>query len=476
MLNLSMILEEHARRNPEREAVVMGSTRLGYGQLNALACQVANGLSALGIQPGDRVALSCPNLPYFPIVYFGILKAGAVVVPLNVLLRGPEVAFHLQDSGARAFFCFEGTPELPMARMGQEGFEAAPACEHFFVITSDPAAPPPVPGARTLGMLLHQQPPTFRTAARDPDDTAVILYTSGTTGRPKGAELTHDNMLLNAIASRDLSLPELPRDEQPVTLVALPLFHSFGQTVQMNAGLYNGSKLVLVPRFEPGTVLDLMVKERVHLFAGVPTMFWALLNHARQHGVDPAPIAENLILCNSGGAPLPVELLRAFEETFAVKILEGYGLSETSPVATFNQLDRPRKVGSIGLPIFGVEVRVVNDRFEDVPTGEPGEIVIRGANVMKGYHNRPEANAEAFQDGWFRTGDIGPHGRGRLPLHHGPGEGHDHPRADSTSTRARSRRCSRSTRRSPWPPWWAFRTRRAGRRSGVRHPPSRAPS
>ncbi len=406
MLNLAMVLEDYARKQPDREAVVMPPTRLSYGQVNAMACQVANGLRSRGIRPGDKVAISCPNLPFFPIVYYGILKAGAVVVPLNVLLKGSEIAYHLQDSEAKAYFCFEGTAELPMAQMGQQGFQEAQGCEHFFVMTADPAAASPVEGADTLGRLMHGQSPTFTTADRSPEDTAVILYTSGTTGRPKGAELTHSNMLTNAFVSRDLTLPEMKPYEQNVTLIALPLFHSFGQTVQMNAGLLHGTKLVLVPRFEPGAVLDLFVKEKVNFFSGVPTMFWALLNHAREHKIDTAPIAANLRICNSGGSAMPVELLNAFEQAFNVTILEGYGLSETSPVATFNPLGMPRKVGSIGLPIFGCEVRVVDAEMNDVPTDEPGEIVIRGHNVMKGYYNKPEANAEAFEGGWFHTGDI----------------------------------------------------------------------
>ncbi len=189
-------------------------------------------------------------------------------------------------------------------------------------------------------------------------------------------------------------------------LIALPLFHSFGQTVQMNAGLYHGNTLVLVARFEPGVVLETMVKEKVNLFSGVPTMYWAMLNYAKEHNFDTATVAEHLRICNSGGASMPVEVLHAFEKTFGVEILEGYGLSETSPVATFNQIGLPRKVGSIGLPIFGCDVRVVDDQDNDVPVGEMGEIVIRGHNIMKGYYDRPEATAEALRGGWFHSGDI----------------------------------------------------------------------
>ncbi|MQA90997.1 MAG: AMP-binding protein [Gemmatimonas sp.] len=406
MLNLAMLLDNAAAKYPDRDAVVQGTSRLTYAQLNAGACQVANGLRDFGIGSGDNVALSCPNLPYFPIVYFGVLKVGATVVPLNVLLKGPEIAYHLADSEATAFVCFQGTKELPMGQMGHAGFRESPQCEHFMLITADPAAPSPIGGTGTLGMLMRGQATTFETVDRQPDDTAVILYTSGTTGRPKGAELTHCNMIVNAIASRDMSMKALDPMQAHTILIALPLFHSFGQTVQMNAGVLNASTLVLVPRFDPQIVVDALIRERVNLFAGVPTMFWGLLNYVRQNDIDPAPIRENLVLCNSGGAAMPVELLRAFEETFKVTVLEGYGLSETAPVATFNHVDLPRKVGSIGIPIFGVEVRVVDKTGKDTPNDVPGEIVIRGHNVMKGYYNRSEATAEAIRDGWFHSGDI----------------------------------------------------------------------
>jgi long-chain acyl-CoA synthetase len=407
MLNLAMLLDGSARKYPGREAVVMGPVRLTYAQLNAAACQVAHGLQSLGVQPGDRVALSCPNLPWFPVVYYGILKAGAVVVPLNVLLKGPEIAYHLQDSQSKVYLAFEGTAELPMGRMGHEGFQAVDACEHFILITGDPAAPPSIEGVQTLGGLMQDRAPVFETAARGADDTAVILYTSGTTGRPKGAELTHSNMLINAMASRDIAFGALDAGQSFfVSLIALPLFHSFGQTCQMNAGVLAGNTLVLVPRFDAGTVLELMAREKVNQFSGVPTMYWGLLQHAREKGVDTAPIAATLKVCTSGGSAMPVELLRAFEETFDVRVLEGYGLSETAPVATFNHMDLPRKVGSIGIAIFGCEVRVVDAGDRDVPAGQPGEVVIRGHNVMKGYYNKPRETEEALRGGWFHTGDV----------------------------------------------------------------------
>lgn len=404
MLNLAMLLEDNAHKYPDRDAIVFGNTRLTYARLNAAACQVANGLVARGIGPGDNVALSCPNVPYFPIAYFGILKAGAAAVPLNVLLSSREIAYHLTDSDAKAYFCFEGTPGLPLDKTGYAGFVEAGTCQHFILMTADPAATESFEGTTTLGALMHDQPTTFETAATDPDDTAVILYTSGTTGRPKGAELTHSNMLTNAIVSRDLYLPKM--SERNVALMVLPLFHVFGMTVVLNAILHMGGTLVLMARFDAAAALETMVQEQVTFFAGVPTMYWGLLNHAETSGMDTKPIADYLRLCFSGGAALPVELLRAFERTFGVAILEGYGLSETSPVICFNQLGFERKPGSIGRPVFGTELRVVDDSDQDVPTGQPGEIIVRGHSVMKGYYKRPEATAEAMRGGWFHTGDI----------------------------------------------------------------------
>src|SRR5436190_8266184 len=403
MLNLTILLEDSAREVPERTAIVFEETKLSYAALNDAANQVANVLSLAGIQKGDTIALLCQDVPYFPIVYYGILKVGAVVMPLNVLLKPREIAYHLRDAEARAYFCLEGTPELPIGEMGFTAFKEVDSCKHFFLMTTDPTAPSPIEGAQTLGMLMHNQPTTFETVMTHPDDTAIILYTSGTTGQPKGAELSHLNMLLNARLSESM----YPKMDHDVHLITLPLFHSFGQSVQMNAGLYNRATLVLLPRFTPDATFRLMERESVTIFAGVPTMYWALLNHPGADKHDLEKIASNLRLCISGGAAMPVEVMKAFEAKFNVTILEGYGLSETSPVATFNRLDRPTKPGSIGLPVWGVSVRLVDQQDNDVGINELGEIIIRGHNVMKGYYKRPEATAEAFRNGWFHTGDIG---------------------------------------------------------------------
>jgi long-chain acyl-CoA synthetase len=404
MLNLSVLLEDSARTYPERTAVVLGETRLTYAQVDAAANQVANMLAARGIRPGDKVALSCPNLPYFPVVYYGILKAGAVVVPLNVLLKGREIAYHLNDSQARAYLCFQGTADLPMGAEGKAGFDQTDGCEHFFLITADPAAESPIEGAETLGRALAGQPPVFEAVLSAETDPAVILYTSGTTGQAKGAELSHSNLLLNALTCNRLFGTKPATDTH---LLVLPLFHSFGSTVNMNAGFASAATLVLLPRFDAAAAVKLLESENVTFFAGVPTMYWGLLN-ALSEGVDVQRIAGNMRIAVSGGSSLPVEIIKEVKERFGVQILEGYGLSETSPVATFSDPNSDPRPGSIGIPVWGVEVKLIDGDWNTVDgTDEIGEIAIRGHNIMRGYYNRPEATAEVMRDGWFRSGDLG---------------------------------------------------------------------
>ncbi len=403
MLNLAVMLEDSARKVPDREAVVFNDTRLTYGQVDAMANQVANLLVERGIEPGDKVALSCPNLPYFPVIYYGILKAGAVVVPLNVLFKGREVAYHLDDSDAKAYFCFEGTPELAMAEAGLGGFNDTAACEHFFVIPADPRGGVP-DGADHFFTATKDQSKVFETRVTDADDTAVILYTSGTTGQPKGAELSHANIAFNVTTCHRTW--ELSASTPDVHLVTLPLFHSFGQTVQLNAGFGLGATLVLVARFDPTVALELMDKEEITFFAGVPTMYWGLLG-ALTDETDVKKIAGNLRRAVAGGASLPVEILNEVKSRFGVQILEGYGLSETSPVATFSHLDREPKAGSIGTPVWGVEVKLIDDDWNAIDDpDEVGEIAIRGHNIMKGYYKRPDDTAAVMKDGWFRSGDL----------------------------------------------------------------------
>ncbi|MGJ8661655.1 MAG: long-chain-fatty-acid--CoA ligase [Bacteroidota bacterium] len=401
MINLSVILEDSARKYPKKDAFIFMDSHFSYKQINGAANQIANGLVAAGIQKGDRVALSCLNLPYFPMVYFGILKAGAVIVPLSVLLKRDEIAYHLQDSGVKAYFCFEGTPELPMAEEGKAGFDETDSCEQMYIITGKPTDPSPIDGAKTLGMLMANQAPTFENVQTLADDTAVIVYTSGTTGKPKGAELSHSNLMHNAMLSTDIT--DLQNED--MQLIVLPLFHIFAMTVLMNAGLYKGATSVLLPRFDAEAVLGLMQKHTVTVFAGVPTMYWGLL-HYENTKFDLKAIAKNLKTCVSGGAALPVNVLEEFEKKFDVPILEGYGMSEGSPVVTFNQKAFGKKPGSVGTPVWGVEVKVVDENDKEVPVGEKGELVYRGHNVMKGYFNRPEQNAVTLKNGWLHSGDV----------------------------------------------------------------------
>lgn len=409
MLNLSVLLEDSARNHPDRDALVLGETRLTYAQVNGAANQVANLLVERGIKPGDKVALSCPNLPYFPIVYYGVLKAGAVVVPLNVLLKGREVAYHLGDADVKAYFCFQGTPDLAIGAEGHAGFLAAQAAgtpvEQFFMITADPSAASPIEGTETLGQALAGKSPVFDAVVTEPGDTAIILYTSGTTGQAKGAELSHSNTMMNVVTMNRLFQSKPATDTHVLTL---PLFHTFGATVQMHAGFSMAATLLLVPRFDAEQVIGLMQSEDVTFFAGVPTMWWGLLAALdADPGIDVKRIARNLRVGASGGASLPVEIISQVKARLGVTILEGYGLSETSPVATFSDPDQEPRAGSIGVPIWGVEVKLIDDEWNEVTEPDAiGEIAIKGHNIMKGYYGRPEATAEVIRNGWFRSGDL----------------------------------------------------------------------
>ncbi|MCK5912657.1 MAG: AMP-binding protein, partial [Desulfuromusa sp.] len=306
---------------------------------------------------------------------------------------------------AKAYFCFQGTPELPMAQSGYEGFKNSKNCQYFWVMMADPSAPSSIEGVTTLAEMMMSQSTDCDIAYTNSEDTAVILYTSGTTGFPKGAELSHSNMVQNALASRTV----MAFVHKDVHIVTLPLFHSFGQTCQLNAGFITGNTLVLIPRFSAEAVFSALQQEKGTVFIGVPTMYWALLSYNNDAGrFDMEGITKTLRVGISGGSSLPLEILKGFEEKYRVPILEGYGLSETCPVASFNHLDRRRKPGSVGSPIWGIEVRIVAEDGTVLPSGEVGEVIIRGHNVMKGYYGNPEATAGAITaDGWFHSGDLG---------------------------------------------------------------------
>lgn len=401
MLNLATILQASAVNNGHKSAFTLGDTTLTYAQVNGMANQVANGLKSRGIQTGDKVALSCFNLPYFPIIYYGILKVGAVMVPLNVLFKEDEITYHLEDSEAKAYFCFTGTAELPIARLGYAAFKRTSQCKLFFEITHKLTDASTLPDVDTLGSLLAAQPPAFDTVQTAAEDTAVIVYTSGTTGKPKGAQLTHSNLIFNAILSADL----FKLTSADKTLIVLPLFHIFAMTCQMNAVVYRAAHGVLLPKFDAEVVFGLLQKHEITIFVGVPTMYWGLLQYTKE-GFDYDKIAKNMRLAVSGGAALPVRVLEDFQKRFNVPILEGYGMSEGSPVVTFNQQEVGTKPGSIGTPVWGVDVKLVDENGKEVGVNEKGELLYRGHNVMKGYYNKPVDTAEALRNGWLHSGDI----------------------------------------------------------------------
>ena len=378
MTSLASTLETTARAHPDRPALVLDETVLSYADLWDRTARVAGWLREQGHQPGDRVGLMLPNVLAFPVLYYGILRAGGVVVPMNPLLKAREVTHYLGDSGARRVFAWQTAADEAAAGAAQAGAES---------VVVDGSTLDEIAGWPALPEVTEQAD----------GDTAVLLYTSGTTGTPKGAQLTHANMATNASVTASSLLELGPED---VVMGCLPLFHAFGQTAALNAAVVAGASLTLVPRFDAATALEVVERDGVTVFEGVPTMYVAMA----QAGAGVADTA-TLRVCVSGGAALPVEVLRAFTDTFGAEVLEGYGLSETSPVASFNRRGATRP-GSIGYPIDGVEMRLVDGAGDDVPAGEVGEIVIRGHNVMKGYWNRPDATAEAIQDGWFHSGDM----------------------------------------------------------------------
>ncbi|MEU4452442.1 long-chain fatty acid--CoA ligase [Nocardioides sp. NPDC023903] len=402
--NVTRLLTDSVGRYPNRTAVIFGTAQMTYAELDAATNRVANLLVARGVRAGDKVALSVPNIPQFVEIYFGILKVGAVVVPLNVLLKSGEVAYHLRDSDAVAYFAFEGTAELPIGQTAWDGFRATQTCTDFILI-GDGSSLGGEDGPDLYGPAVAEQSTAFIPEGREDDDTAVILYTSGTTGKPKGAELSHRNVYHN---SRGADLLYGADEERPDTyLCVLPLFHSFGQVVLQNGALAFGGTLVLQARFEPHAALELMQTHKVTFFGGVPTMYWALLN-ALDDNVDVTRLPADLRVAVAGGSALPAEIHRRFRERFGVTILEGYGLSETAAIASFARRGEEPRVGSVGVPIDGVQMKLISTDWSDTADGPDaiGEIAIRGDNVMKGYYNRPEATAEAIRDGWFRSGDL----------------------------------------------------------------------
>ena len=390
--NLATMLRESALAAPDKPLVHAGGLSLTYAEVDQASGRVATSLLGLGLEPGDAVAVQLPNLPQFLFSYFGILKAGLVMVPLNPLLTAPEVAYQLSDSDAKLLVTFEQFAGPAVAGAREAG--GVPT----YVVSSPGSAARPE-GTRDFAELCLAEDSGEIHPTRS-DDTAVLLYTSGTTGKPKGAELTHFQLYMNCTVSGEL-FGFRPDD---VAVAVLPLFHVFGLSSVLNVAVRFGGSLVLVPRFEAGAVVDAIERHRCTVFSGVPTMYDGLLQHDTT-GRD----LSSLRAATSGGASIPGEVIRAFEEKVpGVVVLEGYGLSETASTTTFNISAERRKVLSIGKPIWGVEVRVVDMDGKELPPGEDhiGEIVVRGHNVMKGYYKKPEATAQAVRDGWFHTGDL----------------------------------------------------------------------
>jgi long-chain acyl-CoA synthetase len=379
--NLASLLTDAVQSYGDRPAVRLDDTTLTYDQLNGASAQVAGLLRSKGISPGDRVGIMLPNVPYFPIAYYGILRYGCTVVPMNVLLKGRETSFYLQDPEAKAVFAWHDF--LDSARIGAEAAGAE-------VIEVKPGE---------FEKLIGAEEALTDVAEVEADDTAVILYTSGTTGSPKGAQLTHASLRENVVVTTETLIEITDTD---VILGALPLFHVFGMTCSMNCGVYAGALMSQIPRFDPAKALEIIQRDKVTVFMGVPTMFSAMLNLSNRGDYD----VSCLRVCISGGSAMPVEVMRGFEEAFHCKVLEGYGLSETSPVASFNHPNAERKPGSIGTPIRGVQMIAADDDANEVPQGEVGQIWIKGHNVMKGYWKRDDATAEVMRDGWFATGDM----------------------------------------------------------------------
>ncbi|MFD8371623.1 long-chain fatty acid--CoA ligase [Streptomyces sp. NPDC059688] len=383
-LSVAAILAENARRRPGSTALVEGELRLTFAEVWRRALARAGALAGLGVRPGDRVALMAPNTAEFPVAYYAVAAAGGVVVPVHLLLSAGEVEHVLRDSGAALLLVHPAQAETGRVAAAATGVRVITLGEEFAQLAAD---------AEPLASYV----------TRAADDPAVVFYTSGTTGVPKGAVLSHFNLVMNATVNA-FDANDIRADD--IALGALPLFHAFGQTVSLNSTWRAGATLVLQPRFDAARAIELMVKEGVNTFHGVPTMFVALAAAAAD-----APALPELRVCVSGGASLPVAVLERFEAAFGARVYEGYGLSETSPTATVNQPVFGTRPGTIGHPLWGIDVEIARaeaeDRVELLPADELGEVVIRGHNVFSGYLGRPEATAEAVVDGWFRTGDLG---------------------------------------------------------------------
>lgn len=401
-MNISSQLALTAKTNPMKEAYVFEGDSKTYAELNAAINAFASGLEAMGIKKGDHIALVVGNSPYFVVGLYGAARLGATVVPINPIYTPDELGYILRDGDVKAVI----TLDL-LVPLFEKLHNYLPETEAYIICETpdgkEKAKSFPVdqlslfPKMKSFTSIMANGSFTYEGPELQDDDVAVILYTSGTTGKPKGAMLTHKNLYRNAKDAADF----LKMNDSDKVVATLPMFHVFCLTVALNAPLMNGATVIIVPRFSPQAIFEIVKKYEATVFAGVPTMYNFLLQS--QGDVEDL---KSLRLCISGGASMPVALLQNFEKKYQVIISEGYGLSEASPVTCFNPLDKPRKPGSIGTTIVNVENKVVNELGEEVAPGEVGELVVRGPNVMKGYYKMPEETAHAIRDNWLYTGDL----------------------------------------------------------------------
>ena len=391
MFNLASNLESAAAGFPEREAIVFDGRRWTYAEVDEQASQVANGLCRAGIREGDHVALVCPNRPEFVACYFGILKLGAVVVCVSTLLKTREIAYQLDHSDAVAMIAYGGN-DMTIGENAREAFGQVDACRRAWFI-----------GMESYDELVGGEDGNFESATVSGEATAVILYTSGTTGFPKGAELSHANIIMNVMVMARVK-PAVEGGGK--TLIALPLFHVMAQTCAMHLAIYNAMTIVLVQRFSAAEVIRLMLKERITGLHGVPTMYRAILDCDEVTDAEKTMLAEQLDSFSAGGASLLPELQKECMETYSISMSNGYGATETSPASCFHQTSGTVPLGSIGTAAWGVRLKIVDGTGGEVPAGEVGELLVRGHCVMKGYYKDPEATAEVIRDGWYHTGDL----------------------------------------------------------------------
>jgi long-chain acyl-CoA synthetase len=386
--NIYQILENTTANNADNVALCFGEYKISYKDVKEATDRLARGLKDLGLAPGDRMALMLPNVPHFPMSYFALLKIGVTVVPVSILSKAEEVHYQLKDSEIQGIIFWEGF--RPIVRQTIQGLEK---CEKLIVLGEKPEV-----GEVRLTYLMEIKKPLEETIEVKSDDTALIVYTAGTTGGSKGAELTHSNIMSNVDACCEF----LKIGPEDCVVGVLPFYHLLGQTLTMNTFLRVGARIILMAKFNAEAVLKSIEEEKPTYFVGVPSMFQEILKVENGEKID----VSFLKFCLSIGDAMTQETMETFEEKFKVPILEGYGLTEASPVVSFNSPQRERGAGSIGLPLPGIEMKIVDETDSEVKPGQVGEIIIQGPNVMKGYKNRPEATNEALKGGWLRTGDL----------------------------------------------------------------------